>query len=362
MRTNRSRLCLVLTAFVLGFLGTAAVFPGAAQTAISYDEIVKTNVSLEIVGFDFASGLNAGADGKPNWNGVEMVQANWAGSGFLVQPDGTLLTNYHVARKALGGRAVFEDGSSFDIIQIKAYDPVNDIAVLKLKAQKSFPTVKLGDSDTLKVMDKVLAVGNALGQHMAVTEGMVNQVFVNDNNVRYQLRHSATIAPGNSGGSLYRGDQVVGINVAGIPGYSIYYSIPINIAKPLLDPKYAAGVALGQAFPTDLQAIVQKAKQIFTQSGAVPAASRQGAGSQGFTLDVYPLEDILFVIESPGKNLALAAVSPADNKPVGLGDLNVVGTDMLIVNNDSLSKLNVFVMNYDKKPANFALTAYLIQW
>jgi S1-C subfamily serine protease len=357
VRRHPAKILRVLPVFAVLFL-----FLGAAQTTITYDELVKTNVSLEITGFDFASGLNAGADGKPNWNGVEMVQSQWAGSGFLVQPDGTLLTNYHVARKALGGRAVFEDGSSYDVVQIKAYDPVNDIAVLKLKAQKTFPTVKLGDSDSLKVMDKVLAVGNALGQHMAVTEGMINQFFVNDNNVRYQLRHSATIAPGNSGGALYRGEQVVGINVAGIPGYSIYYSIPINIAKPLLDPKYAAGVPLPQAFPTDLQAIVKRAKQVFTQSGAVPAATKQGAGAQGFTLDVYPLEDILFVVEAPGKNLALAAISPADNKTVGLSDLNMVGSDMLIINNESLSKLNVFVMNYDKKPANFALTAYVIQW
>ena len=362
MRRDQGKLWRVLPAFALVFLGAAASFPGAAQTAITYDELKKVNVSLEITGFDFASGLNAAANGQPNWNGVEMVQAQWAGSGFLVQPDGTLLTNYHVARKALGGRAVFEDGSAYDIIQIKAYDPVNDLAVLKLRAQKTFPTVKLGDSDSINVMDKVLAVGNALGQHMAVTEGMVNQLFVNDNNVRYQIRHSATIAPGNSGGALYRGDQVIGINVAGILGYSIYYSIPVNIAKPLLDPKYAAGVPLAQAFPTDLQAIVKRAKQIFTQSGQVPAATKQDAGAQGFTLDVFPLEDIIFVVESPGKDLALAAISPADNTPVGLSNLAAVGSDMLIVNNQSLSKLAIYVMNYDKKPANFALTAYVIQW
>lgn len=358
MRNNHGKPWRFLPVFTLVFLGAAA---SAAQSTISYEELKKTNVSLEIVGFDFASGLNAGANGKPNWNGVEMVQAQWAGSGFIVQSDGTIVTNYHVARKALGGRAVFEDGSSFDITQIKTYDPVNDIAVLKLKAQKAFPTVKLGDSNTINVMDRVLAVGNALGQHMAVTEGMINQVFVNDSNVRYQLRHSATIAPGNSGGALYRGDEVVGINVAGIPGYSIYYSIPINVAKPLLDPKYP-GVALTQAFPVDLQAIVQRAKQVFTQNGQVPAATKQDPGTQGFSLDVYPLEDILFVVAAPGKNLALAAVSPADNRTVGLGDLAAVDTEMLIINNQNMSKINVYVMNYDKKPANFALTAYVIQW
>src|SRR5512143_2806622 len=170
MRRRFAGIGLVAVAALFGLAGSLS--PQQTAGTITLDQLRQTNVSLEIVGFDFASGLRADAAGKPNWNGAEIVEAQWAGSGFIVQPDGTLLTNYHVARKALGGRAVFEDGSSYDIIQIKCYDPVNDIAVLKLKAQKTFPTVKLGNSDAVNVMDRVLAVGNALGQHMAVTEGM----------------------------------------------------------------------------------------------------------------------------------------------------------------------------------------------
>lgn len=351
--------CVAIAA-LFGLAGLLSPQPQAGT--ITLDQLKQTNVNLEIVGFDFASGLRADAAGNPNWNGAEIVEAQWAGSGFIVQPDGTLLTNYHVARKALGGRAVFEDGSSYDIIQIKCYDPVNDIAVLKLKAQRTFPTVKLGNSDAVNVMDRVLAVGNALGQHMAVTEGMINQVFANDNNVRYQLRHSAIIAPGNSGGALYRGDEVVGINVSGILGYSIYYSIPINIAKPLLDPVKYPGVPLAQAFPANAESIAAKGQQIFTQNGQVPGSTSQQAGLQGYALDVYPLEDLLILVESPGKNLALMAVNPADNKTIGLGDLPSAGADMLFVNNESLSKINVFVVNPDKKPANFALSVYTIKW
>lgn len=360
MRRRFAGIGLVAVAALFGLAGSLS--PQQTAGTITLDQLRQTNVSLEIVGFDFASGLRADAAGKPNWNGAEIVEAQWAGSGFIVQPDGTLLTNYHVARKALGGRAVFEDGSSYDIIQIKCYDPVNDIAVLKLKAQKTFPTVKLGNSDAVNVMDRVLAVGNALGQHMAVTEGMINQVFVNDNNVRYQLRHSAIIAPGNSGGALYRGDEVVGINVSGILGYSIYYSIPINIAKPLLDPVKYPGVPLQQAFPANAESIAAKGQQVFTQNGQVPGATTQQAGLQGYALDVYPLEDILILVESPGKNLALMAVNPSDNKTIGLGDLPSAGADMLFLNNESLSKINVFVVNPDKKPANFALSVYTIKW
>ncbi len=351
---------LVLTLLILLF-STSVSSQGTGQN-ITYDDLKKTNVSLDLAGFDFASGLRPDAKGNPNGNGLELMQAQWSGSGFIVQSDGTIITNYHVARRALGGRAVFEDGSYFDISQIKVYDPVHDVAVMKIKAQKTFPAVKLGNSDAINVMDRVLAVGNALGQHMAVTDGMINQVFVDDNNVRYQIRHSATIAPGNSGGALYKGDEVVGINVAGILGLSIYYSIPINIAKPLLDPKYQV-VPLSQVFPTSPDAIFKKAQQLWVQNGEVPAATKAATGTAGWTLNVYPLQDLLFEVKSPGRDLAILAVDTQQKKVIGLGDLHQLDTDYLfLAPPEGISQVTVYVVNYDNKPANFALAAYQIIW
>lgn len=354
---NRRAVRLAALGFVLGaalLLNAQSKFPNLAQ-------LQNTNVSLELVGIGFGSGLRPDAKGQPNGNGLELLQMKWAGSGFIVGQDGTIVTNYHVARRAQGGRAYFEDGSSFDIIQIKAYDPLNDLAILKLRAQKAFSTVKMGNSDAINVMDKVLAVGNALGQRMAVTEGMINQVFQNDNSVRYQLRHSAIIAPGNSGGALYRGSEVVGVNVAGIPGYSIYYSIPVNLVKPLLDPKFS-WVALPQAFPADIQAIVSKAKQIFSQNGQVPAAVEKKSGQVAFSVNVRPLQDILFVIKSPGRDLALMAAEPQQGQVIGFADSRVPDAEMLLLDNANLQKIVVYVMNYDNTPANFALAGFHIQW
>lgn len=360
MRRTKSWLGpLALTLLIL-FFSTSVSSQGTGQT-ITYEELKKTNVSLEFVGFAFASGLNQDAAGKPNGNGLEMVQAQWSGSGFIVQPDGTIITNYHVARRALGGRAVFEDGSSFDIGQIKVYDPVHDIAVMKIKAQKQFPVVKLGNSDTINVMDRVLAVGNALNQRMAVTEGMINQLFVDDNNVRYQIRHSATIAPGNSGGALYRGDEVIGINVSGRLGLSIYYSIPINMAKPLLDPA-KPWVALPQAFPADPSAIFKRAQQVFVQNGQVPAATKQAIGTVGWTMNVQHLQDLLLEIKCPGRDLALLVVDPQQNQPLGLGDIHQLDADYLFLSPQQDGQVAVYVANYDNKPANFALAAYQIIW
>jgi hypothetical protein len=190
---------------------------------------------------------------------------------------------------------------------------------------------------------------------------MINQVFVDDNNSRYQLRHSATIAPGNSGGALYRGDEVIGINVSGMLGLSIYYSIPINIVRPLLDPKFT-GVLLTQAFPANLEAIAGKAKQFFAQNGRAPGATKEGAGSIGYSVDVPPLSDILLHVECPGRNLCLMAVSEQDGKVIGIGDLPVMDQDMLILNNENASRISVFIVNFDKQPANFALTGNLILW
>lgn len=345
----------------LGFILGAALLLNAQGKFPNLAQLQSTNVSLELVGIGFGSGLRPDATGKPNGNGLELLQMKWVGSGFLIGQDGTIVTNYHVARRAQSGRAYFEDGSSFDIIQIKSYDPLSDLAILKVRAQKAFPTVRLGNSDAVNVMDKVLAVGNTLGQRMAVTEGMINQVFQNDNNVRYQIRHSAIIAPGNSGGALYRGNEVVGVNVAGIPGYSIYYSIPINLVKPLLDPKYP-WVALSQAFPADVQAIVSKAKQIFSQNGQVPAAVEKKSGQVAFSVNVRPLEDILLVVKSPGRDLAIMVAEPQQGQIIGFADLRVPDVEMLLLENSNLQKIIVYVMNYDNTPANFALAGFYINW
>ncbi len=363
MKRKKAWLRCVFLALI--FVLFAAIGPySSSGSTVNLDDLKKTNVALEFTGFAFGSGLQKDANGTPDCNGLELVQAKWAGSGFIVNRDGTFITNYHVARRASAGQAKFPDQSSFDIAAIKVYDSVNDLAVMQIKAQKTFSTVKLGNSDTVNVMDQVVAVGNAFDQGLAVTEGIINQVFVDSSNARYQFRHSATIAPGNSGGPLYKGNEVIAVNVSIVPGYSIYYSIPINLARPLLDPKFATGVLLSQAFPANVDAISQKAQQLWTQSGQVPAAaSASSPGTQGYTMDVSPLDDILFELKCPGRDLALMAVDQETNTIIGLGDLRQADSDYLLLTPpDGTSKIAIYVVNSDQTPANFALVAYRIQW
>lgn len=336
--------------------------PGYGQSNTpTYEELTKTNVSLEMTGFGFYSGLRPSQQGNPNGKGTEIVPKQWSGSGFIVRNDGTIFTNYHVAKRALTGKAYFEDGSSFDIISIKAYDSLNDIAVLKLRAfNRTFPTVKLGDSDKVRVMDKVIAVGNTLGESLAVTEGMINQINITDRNVRCRIRHSATIAPGNSGGSLYKGNKVIGINVAGRFPYAIYYAIPINLAIPLL--QYDKEYLFRDVFPTDLRLMLRKSQRLNANSGTVQGGTNNNPGAYGFRIRLYSLEDIIIYLKAQsGRDLAVRVLD-SRGRLLGFGDLRNVDYEYLLLSNEYTQDVNVIVYNYDKTRANFALEIFKIKW
>jgi len=359
---KRSKLRSLIFCFVVITLLTFPLSGNQKPDFPALQDLKDRNVSLEMKGFMFASGLRLNKQGKPNGHGDELVPIKWSGSGFIVKNDGTILTNYHVAVRALEGTAEFADGGSFQIKHIKVYDPINDIAVMKIRATKSFPSVKLGNSDRVDIMDKVLAVGNTLGEGFSVSDGMINQIKVSDRDVRYLIRHDAAIAPGNSGGALYRGDEVVGINVRGRVPYVVYYAIPINLAKALLKPQYDRKLLLADIFPTKLDLMIKKSKQLYTKTGQVPAASTQGAGKVYFQDKFYPLEDLIIILKAQkGRDLALT-VQNSQGKLIGFGDLRKVDYDVILLSSDNYQAVYISVLNYDKTPANFAIGVYKILW
>jgi S1-C subfamily serine protease len=152
---------IILCFFIMGSLifpleGNAQTKPGSSGFPPTAD-LAKKNVALKMEGFEFASGLRLDENGQPNCNGLELITSGGAGSGFIVKDDGTVVTNYHVARKSLKGKALFQDGSTYEIKNIKVYDPINNIAILKISAQRTFPTCALGDSEKTEPLDRVLA-------------------------------------------------------------------------------------------------------------------------------------------------------------------------------------------------------------
>ncbi len=341
----------------------------------SNENLAQRNVGLLMECFAFTSGLRLNEQGKPNCNGIEIIEfirpgerLGKHGSGFIVGNDGTIVTNYHVAAKSTGGRAKFKDGSTYEIRNIKVYDPVNDIAILKISGQRAFPKVELGDSDKAEPRDKVLAVGNPMGRGINITEGIVSQVVRDDYNKARMINHTATITSGNSGGALYKGDKVIGINVSvqvhpqfgGQTGFN--QAVPINKAKELLqNPQYNRLIPIESAFPRSFELISQKAKQLDAVNGQVPASQGNIPGAWTTPYKTYALEDLLFFVRSPGRDLAITVLD-AKGRPIGLGDLKRPDLEALFLTSDYPQDITIGVLNFDGEPANFGLQIFQIIW
>lgn len=169
------------------------------------------------------------------------------GSGFIIDRDGTILTNYHVVDGADKITVTLSDGQSYTA-KVLGKDQKTDIAIIKIDARRDFPTVSLGDSDQLQVGEWVMAIGNPFGLDHTVTSGIVSAKGRHIGNGPYDdfIQTDASINPGNSGGPLInmRG-EVVGINTAIFSqtggNIGIGFAIPANLVKDLLPQLRAKG-------------------------------------------------------------------------------------------------------------------------
>ncbi len=162
------------------------------------------------------------------------------GSGFIIDKDGIVVTNNHVIQ---GAEDIFVtvNGEKEYEAEIVGADPLSDIAVLRIKSEEKFFPVKFGNSDTARVGDWVIAIGNPFGLGGTVTSGIISARNRSIGLSRYEdyIQTDASINSGNSGGPLFdmNGD-VIGINTA-ILGQSgsigIGFSIPSNSAKKVIE-------------------------------------------------------------------------------------------------------------------------------
>ncbi|MEM1370475.1 MAG: HhoA/HhoB/HtrA family serine endopeptidase [Cyanobacteria bacterium P01_H01_bin.15] len=182
-------------------------------------------------------------------------QLRGQGSGFIINEQGIVLTNAHVVSQADRVTITLRDSRTFEG-EVRGTDEVTDLAVVKIMERvPDLPVAALGNSDSLKVGDWAIAVGNPVGLNNTVTLGIIStlarssaQVGIPDKRVDF-LQTDAAINPGNSGGPLLndRGD-VIGINTAIRPGANgIGFAIPINKAKALINT-LAAGKAVPHPF------------------------------------------------------------------------------------------------------------------
>ena len=166
------------------------------------------------------------------------------GSGFVISKDGLILTNNHVIEKATEIKVKIESGKEYDA-KVVGRDPKTDLGLIKVKPDSDFPKpLRLGDSDTIRVGDWVMAVGNPFGLGQTVTTGIISAKgrIIGAGPYDDFLQTDAAINPGNSGGPLFdMKGEVIGINTAIIAqGQNIGFTIPINLAKELL-PQLKAG-------------------------------------------------------------------------------------------------------------------------
>lgn len=162
------------------------------------------------------------------------------GSGFIIDADGSILTNNHVVENAQKIMVKLADDQDYEA-KIVGRDPKTDIAVIKINAKAGLTAASFGDSDRLEVGEWVMAIGNPFGLDSTVTSGIVSAKGRHIGQGPYDnfIQTDASINPGNSGGPLLnlRG-EVVGINTAIFSrtggNIGIGFAIPINLVKELL--------------------------------------------------------------------------------------------------------------------------------
>jgi S1-C subfamily serine protease len=191
------------------------------------------NITSRIVAFDFFYGA---------------VPEQGQGSGFIIDREGHVLTNYHVVENAQQLEITLADRRKLRA-QVVGVDPTHDLAVIQVRADKLAPAV-LGDSKALMVGQKVYAIGNPFGLAGTMTRGIISSIRPvrgpNGNFVDEAIQTDAAINPGNSGGPLLNSrGEVVGINtfILSPAGQSagIGFAIPINAAKAVLNDLITLG-------------------------------------------------------------------------------------------------------------------------
>jgi S1-C subfamily serine protease len=170
------------------------------------------------------------------------------GTGFVISPEGEILTNNHVAGGGAQVTVTLSDKKVYTA-RVIGFDPRNDLALIKINAPRKLPTMRLGDSDHLVVGQKVLAIGNPFQFEGTLTTGIVSSldrtIDTEDRKLEGMIQTDAAINPGNSGGPLLDSHgNVIGINTAiyGAQGsIGIGFAMPISRAKAMLDEYQTRG-------------------------------------------------------------------------------------------------------------------------
>ena len=276
--------------------------------------------------------------------GEQSQRRSGLGSGVVVSPEGYILTNFHVIDGADEIEVGHNDGRKYKA-RVVGSDPESDLAVLRIPADHKLPVIAFGSSDTLRVGDVVLAIGNPFGVGQTVTSGIVSALgrsHLGINTFENFIQTDAAINPGNSGGALVdTNGHLVGINTAiysqsgGSMG--IGFAIPVSLAKNVMEQIVKTGGVTRGWVGVEVQEITPELAESFklagTQGALIAGVMR---GSPADKAGIKPGDVLTLVAGKPVKDAQvmldlIAALEPGTSARFDLKrDGRVVGVDVTI--------------------------------
>ena len=301
---------------------------------------------------------------QPQQEPDQDMEPSGLGSGVIISADGYIVTNNHVIDEAERLQVTLNDNRSFDATVIGS-DPTTDIALIKIDAE-NLPIIPMGDSETLKVGEWVLAVGNPFGFTSTVTAGIVSakgrsiggSTGSKPMGIESYIQTDAAVNPGNSGGALVNlNGDLIGINTAiysqtgNYAGYS--FAVPTSIVKKVVSDlrQYGAvqrailGIVI-QNLTGDLakdKGIKSVTKGVYVQSFSEGRSSaREGgieAGDVIIAINGVPTDNVAQLQEQvvkhrPGDKINVELIRDNSKKTVVVTLLNLQGTTNVTKAND----------------------------
>ncbi|MGB9858081.1 MAG: S1C family serine protease [Dictyoglomaceae bacterium] len=324
----------IIGALIGGLIGTLGGYylikkQNTSQKASSSNILPTQEVyvpkSLDAFERDIVTMVNKAMPAVVNISTVTLVEdfffgvfpQSGVGSGFIIDPKGYIITNYHVVEGARKIDVTLSEGQRYKG-RLVGYDKRSDLAVIKIDGD-NFPYLPLGNSDNLQPGQFAIAIGNPYGLNRTVTLGIIsalNRTIIEPNGVRLEnlIQTDAAINPGNSGGPLLNiKGEVIGINTAiRSDAQGIGFAIPINKAKEIADK------------------LIKEGKVTYPWIGI-----------KGYAIEPDYLNYIKFPVE---KGVVIAEVvpgSPADKAGLRGGDRQIYIDDTpLIIGGDIIIKID----------------------
>jgi S1-C subfamily serine protease len=316
--------------------GTSALDPTSKIVSDVVRSVAPAVVVLDLTIGDTASTQGGGFSGAPIASGT--------GSGVIIDPDGLILTNRHVAGGATTITATLADGRQFDG-KLVGVDPLTDFAFVRIDAT-DLPAAHLGTSADLSVGQLAIAIGDPLGEFpgtvtVGVVSGLDRTIPVADQMtgattvLRHLIQTDASINPGNSGGPLVDANgRVIGIDTAASgAAQGIGFALPIDLAKPIIEQVKAGQdisrpwigiqyqeitgqVQKDQSLPVGQGAVIESNGQsgqpaVLPQSPARDAGLREGdiiTAMDGTAIDRDHQLDLLLLAHAPGDTVTLTVL------------------------------------------------------